>query len=533
MMPAKYPTAVMFLVTLIAAFWTCSSTGAAVLPLGAPPAVEDFKAGQSLKATYRGLAAGQVRGKVCHVDPQGRLLVLKEAGGDLRGVEPSAASAMVRQLPAGKGARRFKEWDVAVGDEVELTVVAVDDRVMAGTVTSSDRYTVTLKLGDGKSVLLDKGRVDVAPTGGTSKGKVQGDPKRPGQAAQTPSQGQSKRSTGTGPDSEPASEVDGGRTKKKVFLLPLKDTVGVELRAKEMEKIRQVANQEKNRTGLPCVVILHLDSPGGLVLETPAIEKALLGIRDDGHRLVAWIRYATSGGAFTAMYAPEIYFETGGTMGSITMITNGPDGPKHVQEDAEAWEAKLAECMEKANVEARPGIIGRAMAHRADLLSYDRDPETGKVTWYDTLEGEFDLSDAQENLNFNAAEAEHCDFSLGTADSKADLLEKMKLKADDVEWSDEGERLHEKWMNTVKQCKEECEELMRDLQFGGEGEGSAEAVLRARIKALDRLIEWWSKAEEVMRYKLNAPERENLTRQRDALKLDLQQLSKQRNGAGN
>jgi hypothetical protein len=58
-------------------------------------------------------------------------------------------------------------------------------------------------------------------------------------------------------------------------------------------------------------------------------------------------------------------------------------------------------------------------------------------------------------------------------------------------------------------------------------------VLRARIKALDRLIEWWSKAEEVMRYELNAPERENLTRQRDALKLDLQQLSKQRDGAGN
>lgn len=481
-------------------------------------AAAQLDAGAQVTGTYRGLAGGTVTGLVAAVDSG--LLFVTLADGATIGHEPEAVSALDVEGPKRAGGMTFKQWKVAAGDQVTLEVKATSDRQVTGTVLSTSERLVKLKLRDGNSVALARARLRVADAQpkGSSKSAGVAPPRnsKDGEAVPTPDLAD-----------ESATSVEPVR--RKIFVLPLTETVGIQLRAKEMEAVRQLANEEKARTGVEQIVILHLDSPGGLVLETPAIEKALMGIREDGHRLVAWIRYATSGGAFTAMYAPEIYFETGGTMGSITMITNGPGGPKHVAEDAEEWEAKLAECMEKTNVKGRPGMIGRAMAHRAALLSYDKDPETGEVTFYDTLEGKFVLSNAEQNLNFNAPEAAHCGFSGGTADSRERLLELMGVNPATVEWSNAGEKLHEKWMKTCARCTEECFDISREMRNGGQATGTAEAVLRAQIKGIDKLIEWWKKAPEMMRYELRVPEVDELTRRRDDLREQLRRAMSQGN----
>ena len=102
----------------------------------------------------------------------------------------------------------------------------------------------------------------------------------------------------------PAAAAD-DQEKKQIFILPLEGTVGIQLRAKDMHAIKDMANA----AGPGQIVIIKINSNGGLVLETPEIQAALMGIRDGGHRLVAWIEKAISGGAsrkFTTALAVPI-----------------------------------------------------------------------------------------------------------------------------------------------------------------------------------------------------------------------------------
>ena len=319
----------------------------------------------------------------------------------------------------------------------------------------------------------------------------------------------------------PAAAAD-DQEKKQIFILPLEGTVGIQLRAKDMHAIKDMANA----AGPGQIVIIKINSNGGLVLETPEIQAALMGIRDGGHRLVAWIEKAISGGAFTAMYAPEIYFMKTGSMGSITRIA----GQGWVEQGAQEWEDAVARTCEMGG---RSGYVGRAMVHAEDLLSYDVDPDTGKVTFYDTLEGEHELSNAKENLTFNASNALACKFSSGTADTLDDLLTAMGVPEGQYEVSEAGNKVFEKWKRTCEQCEKEVPELFRQYQLGGTGTGDGMVVLGKRIDAIKKLLEWWKKAPEMMRYEIQVPPPEQLEQQLEQLKYQQQQARKQRDGAGN
>lgn len=196
-------------------------------------------------------------------------------------------------------------------------------------------------------------------------------------APSKPSSTAAKGTTATQKQAAKPAAAAEEQSKKQIFILPLEGTVGIQLRAKDMHTIKDMANA----AGPGQIVIIKINSNGGLVLETPEIQAALMGIRDGGHRLVAWIEKAISGGAFTAMYAPEIYFMKTGSMGSITRIA----GQGWVEQGAQEWEDAVARTCEMGG---RSPFVGRAMVHAEDLLSYDIDPDTGKVTFYDTLEGE-------------------------------------------------------------------------------------------------------------------------------------------------
>jgi len=337
-----------------------------------------------------------------------------------------------------------------------------------------------------------------------------------------PSSATKAGSASTAKKPAPPAAAAEDQEKKQIFILPLEGTVGIQLRAKEMHTIKDMANA----AGPGQIVIIKINSNGGLVLETPEIQAALMGIRDGGHRLVAWIEKAISGGAFTAMYAPEIYFMKTGTMGSITRIA----GRGWVEQGAQEWEDAVARTCEMGG---RSGYVGRAMVHAEDLLSYDVDPDTGKVTFYDTLQGEHELSNAKENLTFNASNALACKFSSGTADTLDDLLAAMGVPEGQYEVSEAGNKVFEKWKRTCEKCTEEVPELFRQYSLGGTGTGDGMVVLAKRIDAIKKLLEWWKKAPEMLRYEMQVPEPEQLEQQLEQLKYQLQQARKQQNGAGN
>jgi hypothetical protein len=130
-------------------------------------------------------------------------------------------------------------------------------------------------------------------------------------------------------------------------------------------------------------------------------------------------------------------------------------------------------------------------------LSYDKDEE-GNVTWYNTLQGKYDLSDKVQNLTINAQQAEHSKFSQGTADTVPDLLKLLDLSPDKVEISQAGYKIHNDWQSIMKQCKDAKFKLGRDFQ----NPPGLEPLdrLNARLRAAKEIRKWFDKCFPIMTY---------------------------------
>jgi hypothetical protein len=271
-----------------------------------------------------------------------------------------------------------------------------------------------------------------------------------------------------------------------IFILPWEGTVGIGARHDEIEAI----GKEADKYGPGQIIVLQVDSPGGLVIEGDKIHETMKDLKRR-HRVVAWIKKAISAGAFTSLHCDEIYFMRIGTLGSITMFS----GTTSVQgARLEAW---LDKCGEACMIGGRFPGIGRAMVTNPELLSYDKDDETGVVTWYATLEGRYKLSDAEENLTFNAENALHSGFADGVADTEEELAKLLQLP----EWkeaSDVGRKIHADWQRTLKECEKAKPLLFNDLQNPA---GSDEiAQMGNQIKALTEIAKWYDRCYPMMVY---------------------------------
>ncbi|MDA1008368.1 MAG: hypothetical protein O2800_05125 [Planctomycetota bacterium] len=270
----------------------------------------------------------------------------------------------------------------------------------------------------------------------------------------------------------------GEGAKKEVFILPMDGTVGIGLRHDEIDEIAKIADT----FGPGQIIVLKINSNGGLVVEGDDIHDSLKEIKKH-HRVVAWIEKAISGAAFTALHADEVYFMSHGSLGSITMF--GGDKSATGRE-LEAWLVKVGEGGE---IGGRWGHIIKCMVYSPLLLSYDKDPVTGKVTWYDTLEGEFQMSNEKENLDFNAQNGLHSRFSDGTAETVEDLMKMMNLDGRFVVNLD-GQKIYEKWQKLLKDADEEIPLLKSELNYKGTGSGDPMKILQSRLAIVNKLIQW-------------------------------------------
>jgi len=267
-----------------------------------------------------------------------------------------------------------------------------------------------------------------------------------------------------------------------VFVLPLEGMVGGPFRHQEIKELGEYIDRNY---GPGQTIVIIIDSNGGLVVESKAINRTIRDLKQR-HRVVAWVRKAVSAGCSTAMACDEIYFMTEGYAGSVTTVMGIVSVPEdQIVEDID----EFAQMAEENGYSAH---IARAMKLNRYMVSYDKDPVTGEVTFYGDLRGEFILSDDKSNLSFNASNALHSGFSKGTADTPEQLAKLLDLP----KWheiSDYGRVIAQRWLDLCNRADREVPRLITRLDYAGMGGDELERLGR-RLNILEQLLRWCDRA---------------------------------------
>ena len=81
-------------------------------------------------------------------------------------------------------------------------------------------------------------------------------------------------------------------------------------------------------------VILDIDTPGGAIDAMRKIENAIGLLREGGVRTTAWVgHHALSAGAYLALSCDELFMASSASIGAITPILVGPEGPMQIPDD--------------------------------------------------------------------------------------------------------------------------------------------------------------------------------------------------------
>lgn len=295
--------------------------------------------------------------------------------------------------------------------------------------------------------------------------------------------------------SERSSGSEQDPPKPVVLYLPLEGGVGEQFRYQEIERIGELAD-ELSPSG-DAIIVLKINSNGGLVAESLQINDRIRDIKSRGHRVVGWIRKAISAGCSTAMACDEIIFNPLGTAGSVTTV----QGSRSIDEEEDP---EVKKHLEETALEAGYSIhVARSMKLNRWMTAYWVDPETEKVEWFGGVDGVWNeplpegavvLSNENQNLSFNASNALACGFSRATCINLDEVAEYLELP--DGEWyvtDDLGEKIAKRWADTYAECTERLQLSIREWQFKGSADGGA-GVLKSRIQILREWKKWLKRA---------------------------------------
>jgi membrane-bound ClpP family serine protease len=454
-----------------------------------------------------------------------------------------AVPAPAGAAPQGSGQQQVKfasgTWWGSPGDRVELSYKdQLSTRTITAKVVTIDvaKGIITIEADfDGKTltrpVFLSnvtamktvgaassaKGAPAPAPAKGAAP--APGTPAAPADPKAAPSSPSQRKPSGkTDAEGYPLDE-QGYRIapKRGVFVLPWAGGVGQTARNEEIDAIAK----EADKWGPDQIIVLEVDSPGGLVLEILEISKTLAEVRKR-HRVVAWVKKAISAAAVTSMHCDEIYFRTVGSLGAAMMIA----GRDSVYGEAlDGFRDKIGPVVEEAG---RPRAIFEAMVLAKAVLTYTKDPVTGKVEFHDRitgLPGEVVLSDDKDNLTFTASQALDCGFSGGTADSNEELAKLLDLP----EWyeiSDYGRRKADAWTKLFNECEKDVAyqlERTKIQRAGGELE-----QLQVQAESLRAIIKWSKRCKEcTFSYDIEA-----IKKNLEQVEKRIGEIRKARNGGG-
>ena len=380
-------------------------------------------------------------------------------------------------------------WRGSVGDRVELTVrEGAVTKQLTGTVKAIDaaKGVLTLVLASDSgatsrqflaSQIVSMKTVGAAGPASPAKAPAAGGkPASPTAPAQAPGAKPSGKKDAQGFD----LDEQGYRIspKRGVFLLPWKGGVGQTARHNEIDAVAK----EADKWGPGQIIVLDIDSPGGLVFEIFKIVRTIEDVKKR-HRVVVWVREAISAAAVTSMQCEEIYFRSMGALGAAMMI-QGADSAY-----GEGLDKFRDEIGAKVEMNGRQRMIFEAMVLAGAVLTYTKDPVTGKVEWHDAvtgLPGEVVLSDDKDNLAFNASNALDSGFSKGTADTKEELAKLLGLP----EWyevSDFGVKLATNFQKTFEECEKDLQLQTGRLSIQ---RGSPREQLITQIEVYEKALKW-------------------------------------------
>ena len=265
---------------------------------------------------------------------------------------------------------------------------------------------------------------------------------------------------------------------QKIFLLPIEGGVGDGTRHDEMEQIGAIADEY----GPGQIIVLMVNSPGGLVAEADLIHDTLVDLKKR-HRVIAWIEEAISAAAFTSLHCNEIYFMKTGALGSATMFAGG----KAIEgEQLRQWVKKFGDVAEESG---HPRALAESMCTNSEMCSYDpADGDKGPIV-YHTMEGEIPLSTDEENLTINAHDAIACGLADGIADNEEELAELLLLPRW-YETTDEGRKIHKNWQKQLEMAKVEIPRLLMQLQGQIGQTNDPIKNLNRQLTACKKLMAW-------------------------------------------
>ena len=309
-----------------------------------------------------------------------------------------------------------------------------------------------------------------------------------------------------------------------VIVLPMTGGVGETFRHDEIEMVAEHADKIKAETGQSPIIVLEIESGGGMMLEMYEIHETLTEVKKR-HRVVAWIKEAISAAAATAFHCDEIYFRTDGNLGAMTGFNSGT-GVALKDDALRGW---LNDASNWAEAGGRSGAIARAMIHNPFELSFTVNEETGEIEWFDDLSGEHILSTSETNLSFTSSTALASKFADGVADTPEELAKLLDLP----EWnevSDYGREIHEDWVETFELAQHDIPRIYGELQIV-QASAAADPLekIGRTIDLISQLIRWWDRAPFVCQYNVGVPPKELLERNIEELRRQAAEIRRAQN----
>ena len=153
-------------------------------------------------------------------------------------------------------------------------------------------------------------------------------------------------------------------------------------------------------------------------------------------------------------------------------------------EEQERWIWELEQVLTRGG---RSPLFAGAMTRPNRHLSFDRDEETGEVTYYSDGSGATTLVDFGDTLTLDADQAIESGFGDGIADTEAELATLLDLP-EWVEVDDYGRKIAARWHETYERSSREINELYGELA-GNVQARDARQRIGLQIRAGNKLLE--------------------------------------------
>lgn len=231
-----------------------------------------------------------------------------------------------------------------------------------------------------------------------------------------PEQADAPPDPGPKPQAPPIRRIEG----LSYLVVPLHGVVGQQVTADLLEACLADAVLRE-----PTVVVLEINSPGGLIQEVPRLAE-VIGRYRDRLRLVVFVREAMSAAAITALGVEEILVHPNARFGAATAWRVGPKGtPTEIEEKFQsAWRATARSMAEMGRHEP---LLAEAMIDANVQLHVRQEDGKPVVVKGQAPQNTRELTGKGKLLTLTAGEAVACGLADAQAKNYADLGRQLGL----------------------------------------------------------------------------------------------------------